>query len=83
MKWRRKLKMDIDDIDLATVLEPSEVKEKLSKENIKTIDTGISHGTITAIINKKKFEITTLRKDISQMEDMQKLSILANGNKML
>tara|TARA_Y100000590_G_scaffold462559_1_gene626970 strand:+ start:3402 stop:4700 length:1299 start_codon:yes stop_codon:yes gene_type:complete len=56
---------DIDDIDLATVLEPSEVKEKLSKENIKTIDTGISHGTITAIINKKKFEITTLRKDIS------------------
>ena len=32
--------------------------------NIKVIDTGISHGTVTAIINKKKFEITTLRKDV-------------------
>ncbi len=55
----------VDDIDLATSLEPSEVKSKLIKENIKVIDTGISHGTVTAILNKKKFEITTLRKDIS------------------
>ena len=56
---------NIDDIDLATSLEPDEVKKKLHKEDIKVIDTGISHGTITAILNKKKFEITTLRKDIS------------------
>ena len=56
---------DIDDIDLATLLEPNEVKERLSKQNIKVIDTGISHGTVTAILNNKKFEITTLRKDVS------------------
>ena len=56
---------NIDDIDLATILEPDEVKKRLNKENIKVIDTGISHGTVTAIINKKKFEITTLRKDLS------------------
>ena len=56
---------NIDDIDLATSLEPDEVKKRLSKKDIKVIDTGISHGTVTAIINKKKFEITTLRKDIS------------------
>jgi len=55
----------IDDIDLATSLEPDEVKKRLNKKDIKTIDTGISHGTVTAILNKKKFEITTLRKDIS------------------
>ena len=55
---------NVDDIDLATILEPSEVKEKLNKKNIKVIDTGISHGTVTAILNNKKFEITTLRKDI-------------------
>ena len=52
---------NIDDIDLATSLEPNEVKKRLNKENIKVIDTGISHGTVTAILNKKKFEITTLR----------------------
>ena len=56
---------NIDDIDLATSLEPDEVKKKLNKEYIKVIDTGISHGTVTAILNKKKFEITTLRKDVS------------------
>jgi tRNA nucleotidyltransferase/poly(A) polymerase len=56
---------NIDDIDLATSLEPNEVKERLNKEDIKIIDTGISHGTVTAILNKKKIEITTLRKDVS------------------
>ena len=56
---------NIDDIDLATLCEPDEVKKRLSREGINVLDTGISHGTVTAIINKKKFEITTLRKDIS------------------
>ena len=56
---------NIDDIDLATSLEPDEVKKRLTKRDIKVIDTGISHGTVTAILNKKKFEITTLRKDVS------------------
>ena len=56
---------NIDDIDLATSLEPDNVKKRLNKEGIKVIDTGISHGTVTAILNKKKFEITTLRKDVS------------------
>jgi len=56
---------NVDDIDLATSLTPQEVKKKLSTKNIKVIDTGIEHGTVTAILNDKKFEITTLRKDIS------------------
>ncbi len=54
----------IDDLDLATSLEPAEVKKKLIEKNVSVIDTGISHGTLTAILNNKKFEITTLRKDI-------------------
>jgi poly(A) polymerase len=55
----------IDDIDLATSLTPEEVKIKLIKNNIKVLDTGILHGTVTAIVNEKKFEITTLRKDVT------------------
>ena len=55
----------IDDIDLATLLTPEEVKKRLIGSQIKVIDTGITHGTLTLILNKKKFEITTLRKDIS------------------
>tara|TARA_Y100000590_G_scaffold195236_1_gene221677 strand:- start:4938 stop:6227 length:1290 start_codon:yes stop_codon:yes gene_type:complete len=55
---------EIDDIDLATSLSTEEVKIRLAKKDIRVIDTGLSHGTVTAIINKKKFEITTLRKDV-------------------
>lgn len=55
---------NIDDIDLATSLKPDEVKKRLNREDIKVVDTGISHGTVTVILNKKKFEITTLRKDV-------------------
>ena len=54
----------VDDIDLATSLEPNLVKQKLLKNGIKVIDTGAGHGTLTAILNRKKFEITTLRKDV-------------------
>ena len=56
---------NIDDIDLATTHEPQEVKKILSKNDIKVIESGITYGTVTAILNEKKFEITTLRKDIS------------------
>ena len=56
---------NINDIDIATSLEPDEVKRRLNKKDIILIDTGIAHGTVTAILNKKKFEITTLREDIS------------------
>ena len=54
-----------DDIDLAVNVEPKIVKLILEKKNINFYETGIEHGTITALINKKKFEITSLRKDIS------------------
>ena len=53
-----------DDIDLAVNLNPLEVCEALEQKNIKYYKSGIEHGTITAIINDIKFEITSLRKDI-------------------
>jgi poly(A) polymerase len=53
----------IDDIDIATIFSPDEIKEKLKDSNIKIIDTGIEHGSMTVIVNSDKFEITTLRQD--------------------
>ena len=55
----------VDDIDLATNLEPNKVCESLKKNNIKYYKTGIKHGPITAVIEDYKFEITTLREDVS------------------
>jgi poly(A) polymerase len=54
----------IDDIDLATNLEPKQVCEALKQNEISFYESGIEHGTITAVVEKNKFEITTLRKDI-------------------
>jgi tRNA nucleotidyltransferase/poly(A) polymerase len=57
-------KEEIDDIDLAVNLNPVEVCSALKKKNINFYESGIEHGTITALINNNKFEITSLRKDV-------------------
>ena len=58
-------KETVDDIDLATNLKPQEVCDALKKKNINYYESGIDHGTITALIDKQKYEITSLRKDVS------------------
>ena len=54
----------VNDIDFATILLPDVIIECLKNANIKHVPTGIEHGTISAIIDKKPYEITTFRKDI-------------------
>lgn len=58
------LQREIHDIDLATNLLPNQTIKALKLCNIKTIPTGLKHGTITAILDKRSFEITTLRHDV-------------------
>jgi len=53
-----------DDIDLATNIHPEQLKECLNNNNIDFYEIGINHGTITAKIEGKNFEITSLRKDV-------------------
>jgi len=54
----------VDDIDLATNLKPNEICEALKNKNINFYETGIEHGTVTAVIDEYKYEITSLRKDV-------------------
>jgi len=54
----------VDDIDLATNLKPNEICEALKNKDINFYETGIEHGTVTAVINEYKYEITSLRKDV-------------------
>jgi poly(A) polymerase len=53
------------DIDLATPLDPQSVITKLEAAGIKTVPTGIAHGTITAVAQDQVVEVTTLRRDVS------------------
>ena len=55
---------EIEDIDIATILNTEEIKDKFKETYFKVIDTGIKHGTITLVYDKFKLEITTLRKDL-------------------
>jgi len=54
----------ITDIDIATTLKPDEVIKECQDHHIHVIPTGLQHGTVTAVINHKHFEITTLRNDV-------------------
>jgi len=54
----------IKDIDFATVWTPEEVQEKCRTAGVKTVPTGIDHGTITVVLDGVGFEVTTLRKDV-------------------
>jgi len=56
--------VEVGDIDLATPLDPKDVAAALDKAGIRYVPTGIEHGTLTAVIGKKPFEITSLRKDV-------------------
>lgn len=55
---------EVSDFDFATKFLPQEIIAILQKNNIRAIPTGLKYGTISALINDKTFEITTLRKDI-------------------
>ncbi len=56
--------MPVNDVDLCTTVLPQDVVERLQAAEHKAVPTGIEHGTVTAVINGKAFEVTTLRKDI-------------------
>jgi poly(A) polymerase len=59
------LGLEVKDIDLATVLVPEEVVALLKTAGIRTVPTGIEHGTVTALLADGPVEITTLRHDVS------------------
>jgi poly(A) polymerase len=54
----------VRDVDIATHEPPERVMNLLARAGIKAIPTGIKHGTVTAVIGAKHFEITTLRRDV-------------------
>jgi len=59
------LGLAVKDVDMATPLAPEVVMERLAAAGIRTVPTGIDHGTVTAILPDGPVEITTLRHDVS------------------
>ena len=57
------LGLPIGDIDIATTALPDEVTRRAKAAGIKSVPTGIEHGTVTLVIDAHPFEVTTLRED--------------------
>ncbi|TFF20480.1 CCA tRNA nucleotidyltransferase [Jiella endophytica] len=54
----------VTDIDIATTTLPEETIRRAEAIGLKTVPTGIEHGTITVIADHRPYEVTTLRRDI-------------------
>ena len=55
----------VRDIDAATPLRPETVIERCKAAGIRTVPTGIDHGTVTVLLENGPVEVTTLRHDVS------------------
>ena len=55
----------VADVDIATTLKPEETDRAIRAAGLKAVPTGIAHGTVTAVAERRPFEITTLRRDVS------------------
>src|SRR5258705_900349 len=51
------------DIDIAPTAVPDEVIRRAKAAGIKSVPTGIEHGTVTLVVDAQPFEVTTLRED--------------------
>ena len=58
------LRRPVADIDIATTVTPEAVIAAMRVAGLKTVPTGIAHGTVTAVADRQSFEITTLRRDV-------------------
>ena len=56
--------LPVGEIDIATTALPDEVIRRAKLNHIKSVPTGIEHGTVTLVIEGKPFEVTTLREDV-------------------
>jgi poly(A) polymerase len=57
------MKLPVGEVDIATTAVPDEVIRRAKAAGIKSVPTGIDHGTVTLVIDSQPFEVTTLRED--------------------
>ena len=58
------LERPISDIDIAVDKPPETVMRALEAADLRVVPTGLKHGTVTAIVKGRPFELTTLRRDV-------------------
>ena len=55
----------VSEVDFATTAKPEDTLRLAEDAGIKTVPTGLSHGTLTLVVDGTPFEVTTLRRDVT------------------
>jgi poly(A) polymerase/tRNA nucleotidyltransferase (CCA-adding enzyme) len=55
----------VHDVDVAAPLPPDRIAELLRGAGLKVFDTGLAHGTVTAVLDHQPVEVTALRRDVA------------------
>jgi poly(A) polymerase len=58
------LRRPVKEIDIAVDKPPETVMRALEAADLRVVPTGLKHGTVTAIVKGRPFELTTLRRDV-------------------
>jgi poly(A) polymerase len=56
---------DVHDIDIAAPFPPEEMATRLKAARLKVFETGLAHGTLTAVLDHQPVEVTSLRRDLT------------------
>lgn len=59
------LGLPLTDIDVTTTATPEAVIGLARRAGLRTIPTGLAHGTVTVLVGGTPFEVTTLREDVA------------------
>jgi poly(A) polymerase len=55
----------VHDVDVAAPLPPEAIAERLKAAGLKVFETGLAHGTVTAVLAGQPVEVTALRRDVA------------------
>jgi poly(A) polymerase/tRNA nucleotidyltransferase (CCA-adding enzyme) len=54
----------VHDVDIAAPLPPEAIAGRLRAAGLKVFETGLAHGTVTAVLDHQPVEVTSLRRDV-------------------
>lgn len=57
--------LPVHDLDMAAPFAPEVIKERLSGAGFRVFETGMQHGTVTALLHGNPIEVTSLRRDVT------------------
>ena len=60
-RWRG---APVADVDVAAPLPPEDIAARLRAAGLKVFETGLAHGTVTAVLDHAPVEVTALRRDV-------------------